>query len=78
MVKLYVVEVAPLMLVNVVPPLLLTCHWTVGVGLPLAAAVNVTVLPAVTLWLVGLVVTTGAVRAAVTVSVAAEVVAVPC
>ena len=30
------------MFVNVVPPLVLTCHCTVGVGLPLAAAVNVT------------------------------------
>ena len=32
--------------------------------MPLAAAVNVAVLPALTLWLVGLVVTTGAARAA--------------
>ena len=46
--------------------------------MPLAAAVNVTVVPALTLWLVGLVVTSGAARAAVTVSVAAVLVAVPC
>ena len=41
----YVVDVAPLMLLNVDPPSVLTCHCTVGVGLPLAAAVNVAVPP---------------------------------
>ena len=34
-------------------PLLLTCHCTVGVGLPVALAVNVAELPAVTVWLLG-------------------------
>ena len=48
------------MFVNVVPPLVLTCHCTVGVGLPLAAAVNVTGCQRRCVWLVGLVVTTGA------------------
>ena len=45
---------------GVTPPLLLTCHWTVGVGVPLAAAVKVTELPVVIVWLFGCVVTTGA------------------
>ncbi len=78
MAKLNVVEVAPATFVKVVPPLVLTCHWTVGVGLPLAAAVNVAVFPALTLWFVGLVVTTGAANAGNTVSVAVVVVAEPC
>jgi hypothetical protein len=47
-VKLSVVEVAPPTLVNVVPPSVLTCHCTVGVGEPVAAAVKVAVCPAVT------------------------------
>ena len=47
-VKLYVGEVAPVMSVNVVPPSVLTCHCTVGVGMPLAVAVNVAMLPALT------------------------------
>ena len=42
-----------MMFVNVVPPLVLTCHCTVGVGLPLAAAVNVTDCPATIVWLSG-------------------------
>ena len=45
---------------KVVPPSVLTFHCTVGAGLPLAAAVKVTVLPASTVWLVGFVVTVGA------------------
>jgi hypothetical protein len=56
--------VAPLMFT---PPF---CHWNVGVGVPLAAAVKVTELPAVTVWLVGCVVKAGALLAAVTVRVA--------
>ncbi len=76
--KLSVVEVAPATFVKVVPPLVLTCHWTVGVGLPLAAAVNVAVCPALTLWIAGLVVIAGAANAGDTVSVAAVVVAEPC
>jgi hypothetical protein len=45
-VKVYVTDVAPEMLFQVVPPSLLTCHCTVGVGLPLAVAVKLTLLPA--------------------------------
>jgi hypothetical protein len=47
-VKLRVVDVAPGRLLNVPPPFVLTCHCTVGVGEPVAAAVNVAVWPAVT------------------------------
>ena len=47
-VKLRVVEVAPETLPNVVPPSVLICHCTVGVGEPVAAAVKVAVWPAVT------------------------------
>ncbi|MGH9822896.1 MAG: hypothetical protein ACREDR_06565, partial [Blastocatellia bacterium] len=36
------VLVAPGMFVKVVPPSVLTCHCNVGVGLPVAAAVKVT------------------------------------
>ena len=43
-----VVEVAPLTLLKVAPPSVLICHCTVGAGVPLAAAVNVAVLPAQT------------------------------
>ena len=49
------------------PPFL---HWNVGVGEPLAAAVKVTDVPAVTVWLAGCVVKTGALVAAFTVRVA--------
>ena len=52
-VKLSVVDVAPVMLLNVVPPLVLTCHCTVGVGCPLAPAVNVAVSPLVSVWFNG-------------------------
>jgi hypothetical protein len=45
------------MLVKVLPPSALTCHWTPGAGLPLAAAANETVLPAHTALLVGFAVT---------------------
>ena len=47
-VKLSVVEVAPETLLNVPPPSVLTCHCTVGVGEPVAAAVKVAAWPAVT------------------------------
>jgi hypothetical protein len=57
-VKVKVVEVAPARAVNPLPEF--TIHCTVGVGVPVAAAVNVAVAPAVTVRLVGLVVTTGA------------------
>src|SRR5579871_3026537 len=48
------------MFVHVEPLLVLSCHWTVGVGVPDAAAVNVAVWPAATVWLVGWVVMAGA------------------
>jgi hypothetical protein len=67
-----VVEVAPEIFVKLVPPFVLTCHCTVGVGVPVAAAVKVAVAPALTVAFAGLVVITGAVF---TVSVAAVVVA---
>jgi hypothetical protein len=72
-VKLRVVEVAPPMLLKVPPPSVLNCHWTVGAGKPFAAAVNVAVFPAHTVWGVGWAVTAGD---TFTVRVAAVVVAV--
>ena len=45
--------------VQVVPPSVESCHCTVGVGVPVAAAVKVAVPPAVTDWLAGEVVTAG-------------------
>ncbi len=54
-------DVAPAMLVNVFPPFVDTCHWTVGVGSPVAAAVKVAAAPAEAVWFVGWVVTDGAV-----------------
>ena len=59
-VKEYVAAVAPEMFVHVVP-LVLTCHLTVGVGEPLAAAMKLAVAPEVTVLLVGCVVTAGTV-----------------
>src|SRR3954447_8143783 len=58
-VKLKVVDVAPAMSANAPPPAL-TCHCTVGVGNPLAAAVNVAVDSAATIWSTGFVEMTGA------------------
>ena len=52
--------VAPVMLAHVEPPLVLTCHCTVGVGLPIAMAVKVAETPALTDAVVGLVVMIGA------------------
>jgi hypothetical protein len=75
-VMLNVVEVAPATFEKA-PPLALTCHCTVGVGEPDAAAVNVAVAPAVTVTFAGFVVITGAVFPPVTVRVAAVVVALP-
>jgi hypothetical protein len=75
-VMLSVVDVAPAKFVNA-PPLALTCHCTVGVGVPEAAAVNVAVAPAATVTFAGFVVIVGAVFPAVTVRVAAVVVALP-
>ncbi|MGA2835641.1 MAG: hypothetical protein ABSF84_03490 [Acidimicrobiales bacterium] len=65
---------APLTGVKVSPPSVDTSHCTVGVGLPVAAAVKVAVAPATTVVLAGSVVTTGT---PLIVSVAAVVVAVP-
>ena len=45
-VKVNVALVAPVILVHVVPPVVLCCHCTDGVGVPPAAEVNVTLLPA--------------------------------
>jgi hypothetical protein len=36
-------DVAPVMLIHTVPPSTDACHWTVGVGVPVAAAVKVAV-----------------------------------
>jgi hypothetical protein len=47
-VNVSVVDVAPATLLNVVPPSVLTCHCTVGVGFPLAAAVKLALAPAAT------------------------------
>jgi hypothetical protein len=58
--KEYVAKVAPAMFVQVVPSGLF-CHWTVGVGEPLAAAMKLVVTPEVTVRLVGWVVTAGTV-----------------
>ena len=63
------------MLAYVAPLLVLTCHCTVGVGVPVAAAVRLSSVPTLTVWLLGLVVTTGS--TGLTFSVAAVVVAVP-
>jgi hypothetical protein len=52
-VKLKVVFVAPEISFQLVPPLVLTCHWTVGVGLPVAAAVKLAVAPELTVELLG-------------------------
>src|SRR2546422_889009 len=73
-VKLRVVAVAPGMSVKVPPPSVLSCHCTVGAGRPLAADVNVAVLPAHAVWGVGWAVTDGG---TFTVRVAAVVVAGP-
>jgi hypothetical protein len=47
-------------LANVTPLLVLTCHRTVGLGVPLAPAVKVTRVPVFTVWFAGCSVTTGA------------------
>src|SRR5207244_2286903 len=52
--------VAPARLLKLLPPSVLTCHCTVGAGVPLAAAVKVALLPAHTVWPVGWVVMPGA------------------
>ena len=40
-------------------PVVLNCHWIVGVGLPVAAAVNVTAVPEVATWFAGSRITAG-------------------
>ena len=61
-----------------VPPSAETCHCTVGVGDPDAAALNEAVIPAVTVTLTGwLVIVGGALGGPVKVRVAALVVALP-
>ena len=57
--KEYVGEVAPVIFLQV--PSVITCHRTVGVGEPFAAAVKLAVAPEVTVRLVGWVVTAGTV-----------------
>ena len=52
-------------------------HWKVGAGAPLAAAVKVTLAPAVMVWLNGWAVMTGATTTAFTASVAPLLVAEP-
>src|SRR6266849_2441533 len=49
-----------MMLLNVAPPSVETCHCRVGVGKPLAAALNDAVAPAQTVWSVAVVVIAGA------------------
>src|SRR5262249_19082175 len=61
-----VVDVAPGMALNDAPPSLLTNHCTEGVGPPVAAAVNVAVMPAFTVCDVGLSVTFGTASVLVT------------
>ena len=69
-----VVVIAPATLLKVAPPSVLNCHCTVGDGAPDAAAVKIAVPPAFTVTSTGFSVITGP---AVTVSVAAVVVAEP-
>src|SRR5579859_546357 len=52
-VNVSVVEVAPGISVNVAPPSVLTCHCTVGAGVPVAAALNDADWPDVTVTLDG-------------------------
>ena len=53
--------IAPVILVKVPPASVLTCHWTVGVGFPLAEDVKEAELPAHTALFVGLLLNTGVV-----------------
>src|SRR6266446_7034110 len=58
-VKLSVADVAPTISLKLPPPSVLSCHCTVGAGKPLAAVVNVAVLPAHAVWGAGWAVTDG-------------------
>ncbi len=71
-----VVEVAPDTLLHVVPPSVDTCHWTVGVGVPDAAAVNVAVVPATTVTFAGCLVIAGLMAVVVVVVVVVDEVVV--
>ncbi|GFO67064.1 hypothetical protein GMLC_06430 [Geomonas limicola] len=62
----YEVEVAPFMSPHVDPPSVLSCHFRVGVGVPVTATVKVAVFGAVTDAFVGWVVNCGAVEVTVT------------
>ena len=62
-----VLAVAPVILLQV-KPLVLTCHCTVGAGLPLAAELKLAFEPAHLVWEEGWVVTTGAAVLALTVT----------
>ena len=59
-VNVRLVDVAPEILFQSAPPLVLICHCTVGVGVPLAAATKVTLPPAHTVWFDGFVPIAGA------------------
>ena len=69
--------VAPLIFPVLIMSVPLNCHWKVGEGLPLAAAVKEAEGPAVTVWLAGCVVMAGAAGAAETVRTAPLLVAEP-
>lgn len=51
--------IAPAMLLKLEPPLVLTCHWIDGDGVPFADAVNVAGPPGTVNWSAGFCVTTG-------------------
>ncbi len=75
--RVSVSELASGMSVKLVPPLVDSCHCTAGVGVPDAAAVNVTLAPSVTDRSAGWVVIWGAITVVLTVNVAAVEVALP-
>jgi hypothetical protein len=64
------VDVNPGTFAQVDPPFTDSCHCTDGVGVPLADAEKVTVLPEYTVWLIGWVVTTGLVAGVTTLELA--------
>ena len=70
------VAVAPATLAYETPLLLLTCHCTVGGGVPEAPAAKLTDVPALTVWLLGLVVATGGVLTTFVVPTAAALASV--
>ena len=54
---LVLLPVSPVSLAQLEPPSVDICHCAVGVGVPVAAAVKVAVVPPMTVWLVGELVT---------------------